>query len=59
MMYADRSYPIQLQEMLGPDYLVLNFGSSGTGSMRSSVLSYWNSQEYKDGLNSNPDILIF
>jgi len=56
--FLDRSYPIQLGELLGDGYVVENYGVSGSASMKSSWFSYWDTDNYKKALESNPDIVI-
>ena len=52
------AYPRQLQAMLGKEYEVRNYGVSGTTLLKSGDHSYWNTQEYKDAKNFDPDILF-
>lgn len=53
-----QSYPAQLQGMLGKDYQVMNFGLSGATLLKKGNKPYLKSQEYKDALNSAPDIVL-
>lgn len=55
---ATQSYPAQLQKLLGPDYLVNNFGVSSATLLRKGDLSYWNTQAYQLALQSQPDIVF-
>lgn len=52
------SYPVQLQNMLGDKYHVMNFGVSGTTLLRKGNYPYWGTKEYKMALPSNPDIVF-
>lgn len=63
-IWADKKYPDHLQEMLGSDYTVSNFGVSSmtfagatikSGENRSS---YWTTEKFKAALASNPDIVV-
>ncbi|HWZ04103.1 MAG TPA: GDSL-type esterase/lipase family protein [Mucilaginibacter sp.] len=51
-------YPAQLQQMLGNNYKVTNYGVSGTTLIKKGDLPYWNTNEYKTALAANPDIVI-
>src|ERR1700733_8141303 len=51
-------YPTQLQQMLGNNYQVTNYGVSGTTLIKKGDLPYWNTNEYKTALAANPDIVI-
>ena len=58
---ADRetmSYPAQLQEMLGSEYEVENFGHSGATLLKNGHNPYWNLKEFKAAIDFNPDIVI-
>ena len=52
------TYPAQLQELLGSDYLVGNFGHSGATLLNKGHNPYTKTQAYQDALNFNPDIII-
>jgi len=52
------AYPVQLQTMLGNNYQVMNFGVSGTTLLHNGNLPYLNTPEYKQALQSNPDIVF-
>lgn len=54
----DETYPKTLSSLLGPDYLVHNYGVRSHTAMRTGNLPYVNSQEYLDSLNFNPDIAL-
>ncbi|QFJ53654.1 GDSL-type esterase/lipase family protein [Pseudobutyrivibrio xylanivorans] len=51
-------YPAQLQTMLGTTYLVSNFGLRNATASATGDLPYMQSQEYKDSLESKPDIVV-
>jgi len=53
-----KSYPSQLQEMLGDKWKVGNFGVSGRTLLRKGDYPYWNEQKYQDALKSEPDVVI-
>jgi len=53
-----QSYPAQLQEMLGKDYKVMNFGVSGATLLKKGNKPYVNTADYKEALNSSPDIVL-
>ena len=52
------SYPSQLQELLGDDYKVNNFGVNGATLLKKGDKPYWKLEAYKKALGSNPDIVI-
>ncbi|MBB2148867.1 GDSL-type esterase/lipase family protein [Pedobacter gandavensis] len=52
------SYPAQLQTLLGPDYEVLNFGVSGATMLKKGNKPYWNTPEFKQVLNSRPNLVF-
>ncbi len=52
------SFPAQLQQLLGKDYTVSNYGVSGTTLLRKGDRPYWNTSQYQAALNSLPDIVI-
>ena len=61
---ADKSYPSVLQNLLGDEFEVLNFGRSGATVIDDFDLvpnrysPYDKTDEYKDSLVSDPDIVI-
>ena len=58
---ADRdsySYPVQLQQMLGPGYEVANFGKPGATLLRKGHNPYTSNPEYKAALEFKPDIAV-
>jgi lysophospholipase L1-like esterase/pimeloyl-ACP methyl ester carboxylesterase len=52
------SFPAQLQVLLGKEYMVSNYGVSGTTLLRKGDRPYWNTTQYQAALNSLPDIVI-
>ena len=55
---AATSYPTKLQQMLGDDYEVRNFGYSGATLLSKGHRPYINLPEYKAALDFCPDIVI-
>lgn len=53
-----KSWPSQLQEMLGEDWKVSNFGLSGTTLMNSGNKPYQKSGRFKAALESDPDVVV-
>lgn len=51
-------YPAQLQNMLGNNFEVKNFGISGRTMLRKGDYPYWNEQRYQEAQNYLPDIVI-
>ena len=52
------AYPFQLQEMLGADFVVGNFGKSGATLLRKGHKPYVCQQEYQDALAFAADIVV-
>ncbi len=52
------SYPAQLQTRLGTSYLVSNFGLRNATASPNGDLPYIDSDEYKDSLESEPDVVV-
>lgn len=52
------NYSAQLQNMLGKDYLVSNFGVSGTTLLRKGNHPYWQENAFHEALAFNPDIVF-
>ncbi|MCH7401136.1 GDSL-type esterase/lipase family protein [Belliella kenyensis] len=52
------SYPLQLQELLGKDYLVKNFGVSGRTLLKNGDFPYWNEPQFEEVKAFFPEILI-
>ncbi len=58
---ADRenaSYPAQLQKLLGDGFEVKNFGVSGRTMISNSPSAWINTQQYKDALAFEPDVVL-
>ena len=55
----NKTYPIYLQEMLGPDYYVLNAGLSGYSTCMTDTYAYWKCQQYADARSLCPDVIIY
>ncbi|KEO73057.1 GDSL-type esterase/lipase family protein [Anditalea andensis] len=52
------SYPLIMQELLGEDYEVKNYGIGGRTLLKKGDLPYWNEPQFKEVLAYAPDILI-
>lgn len=52
------NYPAQLQNMLGSNYQVMNFGHSGATLLKKGNKPYWETKEYTAALASNPNIVF-
>ena len=52
------AYPAYLQQMLGDDYKVENFGKSSMTLMKNNDRSYWKTTEFRNSLAFDPDIVI-
>ena len=57
-MATQRGYPAQLQQLLGNDYHVKNFGVSGRTMLNKGDLPYQNELAWRDALAFRPDIVI-
>lgn len=55
---GDKTYPEQLQELLGSNYDVQNFGFSGATLLRKGHKPYVETPEYKQALAFQPDIAV-
>ncbi|MCW1925246.1 GDSL-type esterase/lipase family protein [Luteolibacter arcticus] len=55
---SGKSYPSQLQEMLGDKWKVGNFGVSGRTLLKKGDYPYWNEKAYQNALGSSPDVVI-
>ena len=53
-----KTYPAQLQTMLGDGYEVRNFGNSGSTLLKKGHKPYWKQKEFTDALAFAPDIVI-
>lgn len=54
----ENCYPAQLQELLGDQYPVENFGKSGATLLRNGHRPYMQQEEFKKSVAFYPDILI-
>jgi len=52
------SYPARLQQILGNEYDVENFGVSGATMLKKGDKPYWEQKKYTRALSFNPDIAI-
>lgn len=52
------SYPARLQEHLGEEFLVENFGQSGATLRRGADQAYLEEQEYVEAVSFMPDVLV-
>ena len=55
---AETSYPTQLQQLLGEEYEVRNFGHSGATLLNKGHRPYTTLPEYKAALEFAPDIIV-
>jgi lysophospholipase L1-like esterase len=53
-----QAYPAPLQEKLGPDYKVKNFGHNDASARYDADTPYVNHREYRKSLEWNPDIVL-
>ena len=53
-----KTYPAQLQTMLGDNYVVRNFGKSGATLLKKGHNPYWEQSEFTEALTFKPDIVI-
>ena len=52
------SFPGQLDQLLGDEWIVKNFGVSGATMLKNGDKSYWNQEAFEDAKNFQPDIVI-
>ena len=52
------TYPAQLQQLLGDEYDVRNFGVSGTTAQTNGDFPWKSTQQYKDALQFQPQIAV-
>ena len=60
-IWSEKKYPEHLQELLGEGYTATNFGASSmTFANKGSDdnMSYWNREQFKSAVASNPDIVV-
>lgn len=55
---SGKSYPSQLQALLGDGYVVGNFGVSARTLLRKGDFPYWNEKKYRAALEMQPDVVI-
>lgn len=55
---STESYPAVLQELLGPDHTVGNFGVSGATLLKAGDRPYWNESRYADSDAFAPDVVV-
>jgi sialate O-acetylesterase len=55
---STKSYPAQLQELLGGDFEVGNFGHSGATLLRKGHNPYHKTKAYNEALSFKPDIIV-
>lgn len=55
---STQSYPSKLQDLLGSEYEVHNFGVSARTLLKRGDRPYWNESAYSQALNLQPDIVI-
>jgi len=58
MNRENNAYPKQLQAMLGNHYQVENFGVSGRTLLKKGDHPYWETNEYQNAKEFNPDIVF-
>jgi acyl-CoA thioesterase I len=51
-------YPYKLLQLLGDDYVVGNFGVSGSTASQTSVVPYMEQAEFRQALAFEPDIIV-
>lgn len=55
---STQTYPYQLQQLLGVDFKVGNFGHSGATLLRKGHNPYVQTQAYRDALKFKPDVIV-
>ncbi len=55
---STKSYPSQLQQLLGNDFLVKNFGHSGATLLRKGHNPYHKTKAYQEALAFQPDVIV-
>jgi acyl-CoA thioesterase I len=53
-----KAYPSQLQEMLGDQWKVGNFGVSGRTLLKKGDFPYWKEKKYQEAMQFLPDVVI-
>ena len=54
----ENCYPAVLNDLLGDDYIVGNFGASGYTMLKTGDFPYWEHENFKFSAMINPDIVI-
>jgi len=52
------AYPAQLQELLGSQYKVVNFGVGGRTLLKKGDRPYWETEAYENALEFKPDLVF-
>lgn len=52
------SFPGQLQSLLGNEYIIGNYGVSGTTMLKKGNSPYWKTRQFQEALNSNPNVVF-
>jgi lysophospholipase L1-like esterase len=55
---AHNAYPVQLQNLLGKEYEVKNFGVSGATLLKQGDKPYWKEKAFKAAMDFAPDVVI-
>ncbi|KAJ4458877.1 putative sialate O-acetylesterase [Paratrimastix pyriformis] len=55
---TEGKYPGDLQDLLGKDYKVYNWGKSGTTLQHAGDYPYWNSTEFRESMNTTADYFV-
>jgi len=55
---GEKSYPAQLEAMLGEGWSVLNFGVNGATLLKKGDSSYWDKRQLIDAYKFQPDLVI-
>ena len=56
--WKTKSYPGQLQALMGDGFAVSNFGRGGCTMLRMGDCPYWTMEKFRPSLESNPDIVF-
>ena len=57
-LQPNQTYPHNLQELVGADHQVINYGVSGSTLLKKGDKPYWNEPQYAESLRWNPNIVI-
>jgi len=55
---AEQSYPAQLQQLLGEDFEVANFGHSGATMLKKGHKPFWLQAEFQKSKEFEPNIVV-